>query len=138
MPWPASLIYYPTAMEAPLKTGFSDLPPDPGRSRIEPDIAWRPFSLCLTHPRWVHTCRFRSKKKAFSRSHHTNLRNLQSSSLDGPCSVLLVWCSHIITWICTTFIFDHNSPLCKFDLSFCYICPVLEEYQSTTRCVELF
>lgn len=37
---PASLIYYPPAKEAPLKTGFSDLPPDPGRSRIDKPTVW--------------------------------------------------------------------------------------------------
>jgi hypothetical protein len=41
--WPASLIYYPPAKEAPLKTGFSDLPPDPGRSRIDKPTVWIPY-----------------------------------------------------------------------------------------------
>jgi hypothetical protein len=30
-------------MEAPLKTGFSDLPPDPGRSRIDKPTVWIPY-----------------------------------------------------------------------------------------------
>lgn len=32
-------------MEAPLKTGFSDLPPDPGRSRIDKPTVWIPLMV---------------------------------------------------------------------------------------------
>lgn len=34
--------------------------------------------LCFTHPRWVDTCRFRSKKKAFSR-HPSQRRSMMAS-----------------------------------------------------------